>query len=358
MQVQAYAVDGPTSSFKQTTIPRRKVGERDILIDILYCGVCHTDIHYARNEWGLSHYPMVPGHEIAGKVIQVGSKVTKFKVGDLAGVGCMVDSCKTLTGNSCDSCKINEEQFCKDMKSVYNSKDRNGSHFTYGGYSTQIVVDEHFTLNINNKMESRLAEVAPLLCAGITSYSALSLQLGKNGAGKKVGIIGLGGLGHVAVKIATAMGAEVSVFSSSPSKEQDAKKLGAHHFIVSKDSDAMKAAEKRFDMLLDTVSADHDIEVYMKCLKPRGNITVVAPIKKFEVSALTLIFAGISFTGSSIGGIAETQEMLDFCSDKGIFCDIELIPIQKLAEAFDRTVKADVRYRFVIDMQSLKNSKL
>jgi len=301
---------------------------------------------------------MVPGHEMAGKVTQVGSKVTKFKVGDLAGVGCMVDSCKTLTDHTCDACKRSEENFCKDMKLSYNSTDRDGIHSTYGGYSTQVVVDERFTLKINSKLESRLAEVAPLLCAGITTYSPLVLHFGKNGAGKKIGIIGLGGLGHVAVRIGVAMGAEVSVFSSSPSKEQDAKKLGAKHFIVSKDKDAMKAAAGSFDMILDTVSAEHDIESYIKCLRPKGNLALVgAPPKKFELSAFSLIAGGLSISGSMIGGIAETQEMLDFCADKGVFCDIEVIPIQKVDEAFDRTVKSDVRYRFVIDMKSLKNSK-
>jgi uncharacterized zinc-type alcohol dehydrogenase-like protein len=341
-----YAVDGATSPFKPFKFKRRDVGPHDVLIKILYCGVCHSDIHTARNEWKGTIYPLVPGHEIVGRVTQVGSEVKKFKVNDIAGVGCFVDSCR-----SCESCKEGEEQFCDSGSSfTYNGYEQDKKTPTYGGYSSQIVVDEKYALTISDKLP--LEKVAPLLCAGITTYSPLRRFNVKSG--QKVGVIGLGGLGHMGVKLAAAMGAEVTVFSTSANKEKDALRLGAKHFVVTKDSKKLETLAKTFDLILDTVSAPHDCNLYLNLLNRGGVLVIVGvPEKPFELQTFQLIFCRRQMAGSLIGGIRETQEMLDYCAEHNITSDVEVIPITKLAEAYDRTVKGDVHYRFVIDMNSL-----
>jgi uncharacterized zinc-type alcohol dehydrogenase-like protein len=346
IQTKGYAIKDAESNFVPYEFERRELGVKDVLIEIMYCGVCHSDIHQARNEWENSIYPMVPGHEIVGRVVQTGAEVTKFKMGDYAGVGCFVDSCGT-----CNSCRQGAEQFCQvHTASTYNGTEMDEKTPTFGGYSSQIVVDEDYTLNIRD--EENLAAVAPLLCAGITTYSPLKRFNVR--AGQKVGIVGLGGLGHMGVKIAASMGAEVTVFSTSPSKEEDARKLGAHNFVVSKNTDEMTALAGKFDFILDTVSAVHDLNVYLNLLGLNGAMVIVGiPVKPAEVSAFSLIGNNRILAGSGIGGIRETQEMLDYCAEHKIVSDIEMIPIQKIEEAFERTIKADVRYRFVIDMQSL-----
>lgn len=327
---------------------RREVGLKDILIEIQYCGVCHTDIHQTRNEWGNSVFPMVPGHEIVGRVAQVGAEVTKFKEGDTAGVGCFVDSC-----GECENCRHDVEQFCQvHCAQTYNSTEMDEKTPTYGGYSSQMVVKEDYALKISTT--KNLAGVAPLLCAGITTYSPL--RKFKVGKGQKVGIAGLGGLGHMGVKLAVSMGADVTVFSTSPSKEEDAKKLGAHHFVVTKDPENMKNLGGQFDFILDCVSADHDLDMYLNLLKLDGAMVIVGvPEKPAEVHAFSLISNNRTLAGSGIGGIKETQEMLDYCAENNITSDIEIIPIQEIEDAYARTVKGDVRYRFVIDMKSLNN---
>ncbi|HTC19793.1 MAG TPA: NAD(P)-dependent alcohol dehydrogenase, partial [bacterium] len=310
-----------------------------------YCGICHTDIHQAKNEWGGSFYPMVPGHEIVGHVTKAGAQVTRFKAGDIVGVGCFVDSCR-----ECHNCKDGYEQFCeKGMVATYNSKLKDGST-TFGGYSSHITVDENYLLKITSKLP--LERIAPLLCAGITTYSPLKhFGVAK---GQQVGIVGLGGLGHMGVKLAAAMGAEVTVLSTSPAKEADAKKLGAHHFAVTTDPKNLQPLAGRFDFILDTVSAPHPMDALMGLLKRDGTLVVVgASPKSMEVHAFSLIMGRKRLAGSLIGGIKETQEMLDFCAEKNIGSDVEVIPIQKVNEAYVRTVKNDVRYRFVIDMKSL-----
>jgi uncharacterized zinc-type alcohol dehydrogenase-like protein len=346
LPTSAYAVQSAESSFAPWSFERREPGPRDVVIEILYCGVCHSDIHQARNEWGNSSFPMVPGHEIVGRISRLGAEVSKFKEGDLAGVGCFVDSCR-----SCESCREGLEQYCEGHISMtYNGTEADQETPTYGGYSQRIVVDEAYALKIDPSQ--RLEAVAPLLCAGITTYSPLR-RFGVK-AGDKVGVVGLGGLGHMAVKLANAMGAEVTVFSTSPSKEEDARRLGAHHFVVSKDEEAMKAQANTFSFILDAVSADHDINLYLGLLKRDGTLALVgAPEKPMAVHAFSLIPRRKTLAGSMIGGIAETQEMLDFCAQHNITSDIELIPIQKIDEAFERTIRGDVRYRFVIDMKSL-----
>jgi uncharacterized zinc-type alcohol dehydrogenase-like protein len=318
-----------------------------VLIEIQFCGVCHSDIHQARGEWGNSTFPMVPGHEIVGRVTRVGSKVTKFKEGDMAGVGCFVDSCRV-----CENCREGLEQYCEGHNvATYNGTESDEKTPTYGGYSTQIVVDENYTLKIPDNLDP--AGAAPLLCAGITTYSPL--RHFKVKAGQRVGVVGLGGLGHMGVKLAAAMGAEVTVFSTSPSKEQDARKLGAHHFVVTRDPENFAPLANKFDFILDTVSAPHDPNPYLNLLRRDGAMVLVgAPEKPLEVQAFSIIPNRRRLAGSSIGGIRETQEMLDYCAEKGITSDIEMIPIQKIEEAYERTVKGDVRYRFVIDMQSLQ----
>jgi uncharacterized zinc-type alcohol dehydrogenase-like protein len=347
ISTKGYAAQSATSPLAPYSFERRDPGPLDVQIDILYCGICHSDIHMARNEWGgLTTYPCVPGHEIVGRVVKVGNQVKKFKEGDLAAVGCMVDSCR-----ECSSCKAGLEQFCLNgMTLTYCSPDKRSGGFTCGGYSTAIVVDEAFTLKISDKLD--LAAAAPLLCAGITTYSPLHHW--KVGKGQKVGIVGLGGLGHMGVKFAAALGADVVLFTTSPGKTKDALRLGAKDVVISKNEDEMKKHAASFDFILDTVAADHDINAYLSLLKLDGVLTLVGvPGKPLSVSAFNIILPRRILTGSAIGGIAETQEMLDFCAEHGVVSDIEMIPIQKVNEAYERVIKSDVKYRFVIDMKSL-----
>jgi uncharacterized zinc-type alcohol dehydrogenase-like protein len=347
-KVQAYAAQRADSSLAPFNIDRREAGPTDVEIEILYCGVCHSDLHQARNEWHNTIYPCVPGHEIVGRVRRVGSQVTKFKVGDLSAVGCMVDSCRT-----CPSCRAGLEQYCLSFPTfTYNGQDKHLGGQTFGGYSTGIVVDEAFVLRVPEGLD--LAATAPLLCAGITTYSPL--RHAKVGPGQKVGIVGLGGLGHMGVKFARAFGAHVVLFTTSPGKVADGLKLGAHEVVVSRDADAMQKHQSSFDFILDAVSAQHDVNAYLNLLKLDGTLTLVgAPEHPLPVSAFNLLLPRRNFNGSAIGGIAETQEMLDFCARHGIVSEIELIPIQKINEAWERLLKQDVRYRFVIDMASLKS---
>jgi len=343
---RAYAVPGPSKPMVPFSLERRDPGPRDVVIEIRYCGICHSDVHQARDEWGGSTYPMVPGHEIVGEVSAVGAEVRKLRAGDLAGVGCMVDSCR-----ACAYCRRGEEQFCADGASfTYNSEDRHGQP-TYGGYSTCIVVDEAFALRLPPGCD--LARVAPLLCAGITTYSPL--KRAGVGPGKRVGIVGLGGLGHVAVKLARSLGAEVAVLTTSAKKREDALALGAHEVIVSKDAAAMEAQRGRFDYLLDTVSAPHDLDALLDTLAPDGELTLVGlPTESPTVEPGKLVLKRRRLGGSLIGGIAETQEMLDYCAARGIVADVELIPMQKVEAAYERLVRGDVKYRFVIDLASLR----
>jgi alcohol dehydrogenase (NADP+) len=348
---KAYAAASPTAALAGTTIPRRDVTEKDVQIEILFCGICHSDLHTARDEWKAvlpTVYPCVPGHEIVGRVTKVGSGVTKFKAGDVVGVGCMVGS-----DHTCPNCRSGLEQFCPSVTFTYNSPDKHGAApVTYGGYSDSVVVEEGMVLRIPTNLD--LAGAAPLLCAGITTYSPLKRQ--GVGPGKKVGIVGLGGLGHMGVKLAHAMGAHVAVFTTSPGKREDALRLGANEVIVSKEADEMKKHAGTFDMILDCVSADHDINAYLALVRVGGNLTLVgAPEKPLPVSAFALEFGNKTLAGSMIGGIAQTQEMLDFCGEHGITSDVEVIPIQKINEAYERMLKSDVKYRFSIDMASLRN---
>jgi alcohol dehydrogenase (NADP+) len=342
-----YATPGPTAPLAPFKFERRKVGPKDVKINILYCGVCHTDLHITRNEWHGTTYPCVPGHEIVGRVVQIGSAVTKFKKGDLAGVGCMVDSCRT-----CENCRDDLEQFCeKGATFTYNAPDKKSGGMTYGGYSENVVVDEAFVLHVPKNLD--LAAVAPLLCAGITTYSPLRHH--GVGPGQKVGIVGLGGLGHMGVKLAKGFGAHVVVFTTSPGKVQDAFRLGADEVVNSKNEEEMKKHANSFHFILDTVAAQHDINAYLLLLKRDGTLTQVgAPAEPLAVQVTSLIFGRRNFSGSLIGGIKETQEMLDFCGDHNITSDIELIPIQQINQAYERLLKNDVKYRFVIDMASLK----
>ena len=345
-KVKAYSATSASSPLAPTTIPRRELTDRDVQIDILYCGVCHSDLHFSRNEWGFTQFPAVAGHEIIGRVTKVGSAVTKFKAGDIAGVGCMVDA-----DLSCPQCRKGLEQFSPSMIMTYGSADKHLNLPTYGGYSEGIVVDEHFVLRVPANLDQ--AAVAPLLCAGITTYSPL--RHWKVGPGKKVGIVGLGGLGHMAVKFANAFGAHVVVFTTSPGKTEDALRLGAHEVVVSSHPEEMAKHAGSFDFILDCVSADHDINAYLGMLALDGNITLVgAPEKPLPVAPMALIFGRKSLSGSLIGGIAETQEMLDFCGEHGITCDVEMIRMDQINEAYERMLKSDVKYRFVIDMTSLK----
>jgi uncharacterized zinc-type alcohol dehydrogenase-like protein len=344
---KAYSAANATSPLVPTTIPRREPSEHDVQIEILFCGICHSDLHTVRNEWGGTVYPCVPGHEIVGRVTRVGSAVTKFKAGDLAAVGCMVDS-----DGSCPECQAALEQFCPNMTGTYNSQDGHLGSVTYGGYSDSIVVKEHFVLHVPPNLN--LSGAAPLLCAGITTYSPL-LHWGVT-KGKKVGVVGLGGLGHMAVKFAHALGARVVVFTTSPNKKEDALRLGADDVVISLDADQMKQHASSFDFILDAVSSEHDINSYIQLLCRDGNITLVgAPPKPLAVSAFGLLLRRRSLSGSPIGGIAETQDMLDFCGKHNITADVEVIPIQKVNEAYDRLLKSDVKYRFSIDMASLKS---
>ena len=343
----AQAADAPLAPFR---FERRDPGAKDVAIDILYCGVCHSDLHTARGEWDGTLYPCVPGHEIVGRVTAVGSDVTKFKVGDIAGVGCMVDSC-----GHCPSCTDGEEQYCETTGFVgtYNGPDEVMGGHTFGGYSDHIVVTEDFVLHIGHD-EKDLAAVAPLLCAGITTYSPLHHW--KVGPGQKVGIVGLGGLGHMGVKIAAAMGAEVYVFSTSPGKRDDAKRLGAKDLIVSKDADQMAAHAGSFDFILNTVAAPHDLDALLVQLKRDGTMCLVGvPAEPHPAPSVgNLVFRRRALAGSLIGGIKETQEMLDFCKEHGLTSDIEVIRMEQIDEAYERMVKGDVKYRFVIDMATLK----
>jgi uncharacterized zinc-type alcohol dehydrogenase-like protein len=348
---KAYSAAGATSPLARTTIPRRDPTDRDVQIEILFCGICHSDLHSVRDEWSeflATTYPIVPGHEIVGRVTKVGSAVTKFKPGDLAAVGCMVDSDRT-----CPNCRAGLENFCPNMTLTFNSPDKHGTApVTYGGYSDGIVVDEHFALRVPSNLE--LAGAAPLLCAGITTYSPMRhWGVGKD---KKVGVVGLGGLGHMGVKFAHAFGAHVVVFSTSPKKKEDAVRLGADEVVISRNADEMRKHAGSFDFILDCVSAEHDINAYLNLLGPDGTLTLVgAPAKPLAVAAFSLITNRRSLSGSMIGGIAETQEMLDFCGQHDITADVEVIPVQKVNEAYERLLKSDVKYRFSIDMASLKS---
>tara|TARA_B110001454_G_scaffold210195_1_gene224462 strand:+ start:111 stop:1175 length:1065 start_codon:yes stop_codon:yes gene_type:complete len=349
---RAYAAHAADAPFAPFAFQRRDPGESDVDIEILYCGICHSDLHFAHGDWGKVNYPVVPGHEIVGRVRAVGSGVTKFAVGDIAAVGCMVDSCRT-----CSSCEEGEEQYCTGggMVGTYGGRDKHLGGQTYGGYSDHIVVDESFVLRVPQD-EKDLARVAPLLCAGITTYSPL--RHWKVGQGSKVGIVGLGGLGHMGVKIAAALGAEVYVFSTSPSKRDDAIALGAKDLIVSTDPKAMSAHANSFNFILNSVAASHDISAFLPLLKRDGTMTILGvPGTPHPTPALSqLIFGRRSLAGSLIGGIGETQEMLDFCHEHGILSDVEVIPVQQVDTAYERMVKGDVRYRFVIDMASLNSA--
>ena len=346
IQAKGYAAKDKDTELAPWSFERRELKPQDVQFDILYCGVCHSDLHQIKDEWGGSIFPMVPGHEIVGRVVKVGSQVKKFKVGDLAGTGCLVDSCRI-----CDNCKDGLEQYCTNGHSqTYNGLEQDKKTPTYGGYANTIVVHEDFVLSISEKLD--LAAVAPLLCAGITTYSPL--RYWKVGKGHKVAVLGLGGLGHMGVKFAVAFGAEVTVLSTSPKKEADAKKLGAHKFVVTSDAEQLKAVTGYFDFILDTVSADHDMNLYLSLLKTNGtHICVGAPPKPAPVHSFSVIVGRKSLAGSMIGGLPETQEMLDFCAAHNIVSDIELIDIKDIYSAYDRMLKGDVRYRFVIDMATL-----
>jgi uncharacterized zinc-type alcohol dehydrogenase-like protein len=350
-KAKAFSASSAASPLASTTISRRDPTETDIRIDILFCGVCHSDLHQVRDEWSgamPTQYPCVPGHEIVGRVTSVGAGVKKFKVGDLAAVGCMVDS-----DRSCPECKAGLEQYCPNGTFTYNFPDKHMGGVTYGGYSDSIVVTEHFALRVPENLD--LAGAAPLLCAGITTYSPLR-HWGVT-KGKKVGIVGLGGLGHMGVKFSHALGAHTVVFTTSESKKDDARRLGADDVVVSRNANEMGKHAGSFDFILDAVSAEHDINAYLRLLRRDGNLTMVgAPEKPLPVAAFALLMGRKSLSGSAIGGIAETQEMLDFCGEHNITSDVEVIPIQKINEAYERLLKSDVKYRFSIDMASLKGA--
>lgn len=349
-KAKAYSATSATSPLVAATIARREPTDNDVQIEILYCGICHSDLHQVRNEWQdvmPTVYPCVPGHEIVGRVTRVGSEVSKFKEGDLAAVGCMVDSDRT-----CPNCREGLQQFCPNMTLTYNFPDKHLGGVTYGGYSESIVVDEDFVLRVPENLD--LAGTAPLMCAGITTYSPMRHWCVTKG--KKVGIVGLGGLGHMGVKFADALGAHVVVFTTSPGKKDDAVRLGADEVVLSRNSDEMQKHAGSFDFILDAVSADHDINAYIQLLRRDGNLTLVgAPEKPLELGSMGLIFARRSVSGSLIGGIPETQEMLDFCGKHNITSDVEVIPIQKVNEAYQRLARVDVKYRFSIDMESLRS---
>jgi uncharacterized zinc-type alcohol dehydrogenase-like protein len=349
-KTKAYSADSATSALAPTTITRRDPTEHDVQIEILFCGICHSDLHQVRNEWSEfmpTVYPCVPGHEIVGRVTQVGSSVTGFKTGDMAAVGCMVDSDRT-----CPECQAGLEQFCANPTYTYNFPDKHLGGVTYGGYSGSIVVDQRFALRVPSNLD--LAGTAPLLCAGITTYSPMR-HWGVS-KGKKVGVVGLGGLGHMGVKIAHALGAHVVVFTTSPGKKNDAVRLGADEVVISKHADEMQKHAGSFDFILDAVSANHDVNAYINLLRRDGNLTLVgAPNKPLQVAAFGLILGRRSLSGSPIGGLPETQEMLDFCGKHNLTADVEVIPIQKVNEAYERLLQSDVKYRFSIDMGSLKS---
>lgn len=346
--VKAYGTESKTADLEAMTIERREVTPKDIEIEILYCGVCHSDLHTARNDWGGSMYPVVPGHEIVGRITNVGSEVSKFKIGGLAAVGCMVDSC-----GQCDSCKQDLEQYCQNgFTGTYNGKDKHLGGQTFGGYSQKVVVDEHFVLSVPENLD--LAAVAPLLCAGITTWSPL--RHWNVGPDSKVAVVGLGGLGHMAIKLAKGLGAEVTLFSRTPGKTEDAKKLGADHVVISTDESQMKSVTGKFDVIIDTVPYEHDINPYMQTVALDGTLVLVGFVGQFEEvkpSTVPMIFQRRSVAGSLIGGIAETQEMLDFCGQHNIVSDIEVIKMDEINHAYERMLKSDVKYRFVVDMKSL-----
>lgn len=349
LNIKAFGTISKDDDLKPMTIDRREVKPKDIEIEIMYCGVCHSDLHTARNDWGGTKYPAVPGHEIVGRITKVGEEVTKFKVGDLAGVGCLVDSCK-----ECESCKQDLEQYCENGSTgTYNGKDKYLNQQTFGGYSEKIVVTEDFVLKIPENLE--LQAVAPLLCAGITTWSPLKHWNVKEGS--KVAVVGLGGLGHMAIKLAKGLGAEVTLISRSPDKIQDGLDLGADAVVISTYENEMKAAAGKFDLIIDTVPYDHDINPYISTLNISGTLVLVGFLGKMEEALLSvpMVLGRRSVAGSLIGGIKETQEMLDFCGEHNILPEIEMINIQDINEAYERMLKSDVRYRFVIDMQSLKN---
>jgi uncharacterized zinc-type alcohol dehydrogenase-like protein len=349
-QVRAFGVRDATSPVVPFEIDRREPGPFDVQIDILYSGICHSDLHQARDDWGGSLYPMVPGHEIVGRVVKVGNEVSKFKPGDLAGVGCLVDSCRR-----CSACREDLEQYCEEGPTVtYNGKERDSDRLTFGGYSEQIVVDEHFVVKVSDQLD--LKAVAPLLCAGITTYSPL--RHWKVGAGQKVGVIGLGGLGHMGVKFAKALGAHVVMITTSPEKGRDAQHLGADDVLLSRDADAMAAQAGTFDFLLNTIPVSHDVNPYMALLKRDAAMVMVGLLTPLDppVSGGALIMGRKSLAGSAIGGLAETQEMMDFCAEHGIVADVEMIEMAQVNEAWARMAKNDVKYRFVIDMGSVKQA--
>jgi len=344
---KAFASTSAAAPLAPLGIARREPGPTDVDIEILFCGVCHSDIHQARNEWRNTAYPCVPGHEIVGRVTRTGARVTRFKPGDLSAVGCMVDSCR-----SCENCRLGMEQYCRSYPTfTYNSDDRHSGGKTFGGYASSIVVDEAFVLHVPIGLDP--AATAPLLCAGITTYSPL--RHWKVGPGHKVGIVGLGGLGHMGIKFARAFGAHVVLFTTSPAKRADGLRLGAHEVVVSTDAEAMQKHQASFNFILDAVSASHDVNAYLNLLKLDGTLTLVgAPEHPMPIAAFSLLLPRRNFAGSAIGGIAETQEMLEFCAKHHIVSDIELIPMQQINQAWERMLKQDVRYRFVIDMASLR----
>lgn len=346
MKVLGYAAKTPTAPLAPFTFDRREPRPDDVVIEILYCGVCHSDLHQARNDWGFSEYPIVPGHEVIGRIVSVGDSVTKFKAGDLAGIGCMVDSCR-----ECHPCQQGLEQYCEEGNvQTYNGHDRHDHQPTYGGYSQTIIASEAFVLHIPQGID--LKGAAPLLCAGITTWSPLRhWNIGK---GSKVAVVGLGGLGHMAIKLAHGLGAEVTLFTRSPGKEADARRLGADHIVYSTDADQMQSAANQFDLIIDTVPYVHDINPYMSTLTLDGTLVFVGFLgDNPPVSTLPLILGRKSVAGSCIGGIAETQEMLDFCGEHGITADVEVIKMDEINDAFERMLKSDVKYRFVIDMSTL-----
>ncbi|MBJ6723358.1 NAD(P)-dependent alcohol dehydrogenase [Geomesophilobacter sediminis] len=348
LKTAAYAAASPNAPLAPYRIERREPGPHDVLIDILYCGICHSDIHQVRDEWGGSLFPMVPGHEIVGTVARAGAGVSRWKVGDTVGIGCFIDSCR-----ECAACREGEEQFCeRGMNATYNSLERDGKTPTYGGYSTRITVDENYVLRIPEGMP--LERTAPLLCAGITTYSPLRRFGIKDG--DKVAVVGLGGLGHMGVKIARAMGAHVTVLSHSPGKREEALRLGANDFIATGEPDAFPKNAGRFDFILDTVSARHDYNRYLELLRRDGTMVLVGIPEPTELHAASLVLKRRQLAGSLIGGIRETQEMLDFCARHNVAADVEVIPIERVNEAYDRVVQSDVRYRFVIDIASIKET--
>ncbi|MBB4034256.1 putative zinc-type alcohol dehydrogenase-like protein [Dysgonomonas hofstadii] len=351
INTKAFGTEAADAQLKEMHIQRREVTPKDIEIEILYCGVCHSDLHTARNDWGGTIYPVVPGHEIVGRITSIGSEVTKFKVGDIAAVGCLVDSC-----GECDSCKHDLEQFCRNgYTGTYNSHDKHLGGVTYGGYSERVIVDEHFGLKVPENLD--LAAVAPLLCAGITTWSPL--RHWNAGKDSKVAVVGLGGLGHMAIKLAKGLGAEVTLFSRTPGKTQDAFALGANHVIISTDEEQMKSVQGKFDLIIDTVPYVHDVNPYVATLNYNGTLVLVGYLGNLDpmLNTVPMIMGRKSVAGSVIGGIAETQELLDFCGKNNIVSDIEIINMQDINTAYERMLKSDVKYRFVIDMNSLRNNK-